>query len=130
MELWMAAAGGERSWEAGAGCVGARGAAGGWAAEEAAAVAAAEAAVAAAEAAPEAGLWTLSLWESLSDAGLVLTPSEWPCAADCSGLLRFRVGFTRYWSGMGPVWNGKEKKTSFLKKRFNRSNALCFNPDT
>lgn len=50
-----------------------------------------------------AGLWTLSLWESLSDVGLVLTPSEWPWAADWDGLLRFRVGLTRYCRGMGPV---------------------------
>lgn len=76
LELWMA---GGRSWDAGLDCEGARG--GGAA----------------------AGLWTLSLWESLSEAGLVLMPSEWPWAADCDGLLRFRVGFTRYWSGMGPV---------------------------
>lgn len=76
LELWMA---GERSWDAGLDCEGARG--GGAA----------------------AGLWTLSLWESLSDAGLVLMLSEWPWAADCDCLLRFRVGFTRYCSGMGPV---------------------------
>lgn len=45
---------GERSWDVGLDCEGARG--GGTA----------------------AGLWTLSLWESLSDAGLVLMLSEWP----------------------------------------------------
>lgn len=76
LELWMA---GERSWDAGLDCEEARG---GWAA---------------------AGLWTLSLWESLSDVGLVFTPSEWPWAADWDGLLRFRVGLTRYCRGMGPV---------------------------
>lgn len=66
-------------WEAGLDCVVGRG---GWAA---------------------AGLWTLSLCESLSDVGLVLTPSEWPWGADWEGLLRFRVGLTRYCRGMGPV---------------------------
>lgn len=50
-----------------------------------------------------AGLWTLSLCESLSDVGLVLTPSECPWAADWDGLLRFLVGLTRYCRGMGPV---------------------------
>lgn len=70
---------GERLWGTGLDCEEARG---GWAA---------------------AGLWTLSLWESLSDVGLVLTPSEWPWAADWDGLLRFRVGLTRYCRGMGPV---------------------------
>lgn len=70
---------GERSWDAELDCEEAWG---GWAA---------------------AGLWTLSLWESLSDVGLVLTPSEWPWAADWDGLLRFRVGLTRYCRGMGPV---------------------------
>lgn len=50
-----------------------------------------------------AGLWTLSLWESLSEVGLVLTPSEWPWAAVWDTLLRFRVGLTKYCRGMGPV---------------------------
>lgn len=72
------------SWEAGLDCEGARG---GWAV---------------------AGLWTLSLWESLSEVGLVLTPSEWPWGADWDeGLLRFRVGLTRYCRGMGPVCRGE-----------------------